>query len=92
MNAARLATLAARAETKRFRICPRCPYFCRIEEPQLICPWCRVELRARCACGQPVLDPTVHECDACGLRLRIDPQASETGVLASPNWLAGMSR
>lgn len=90
MNTARLAALAARAESKRYRICPRCPYFCRVEEPQSHCPWCRVELRGRCACGHPVLDPTVLECAECGLRMRVDPQASDTSEFEPPDWLAGM--
>jgi hypothetical protein len=58
------------APDRRFRICPCCPYFCRVEEEHRECPWCGVRLRALCACGLDIANPCDAECVRCGASLR----------------------
>lgn len=58
----------AAAVGKRFRICPRCPFFCRVEERHRTCAYCGMPLLAHCACGAAIGDPCAASCSQCGTR------------------------
>ena len=71
---------------KYFRICLACPYFCRIEERTVMCPWCELPLIAACPCGRAIDDPSFKDCPGCGKSLRPDPQLERTRELFAPGW------
>jgi hypothetical protein len=55
---------------KRYRVCPGCPYFCRVEENITVCSRCAKPLLERCICGDAIDDPMMAICAACSDRLR----------------------
>lgn len=84
------ANLLAPASPRRFRICPRCPFFCRVEENHAECPWCGVRLRGVCACGLDIANPCDPDCARCGARLRDPAPAARhpaAGALTVVPWL-----
>jgi len=71
---------------KHFRICGRCPFYCRDEEMHRDCPWCELPLIGACACGAVIRDPVLQGCATCGKRLRIEAkiEGSAAGRVMTP--------
>lgn len=52
---------------KLYRLCPKCSYFCRLEETAQYCPSCGAGLIDACPhCHAPIDNPYARYCKHCG--------------------------
>jgi hypothetical protein len=50
-----------------FKICPRCDFFCNVNEPDNYCSFCGTKLIETCPnCGKPIENPYANFCKYCG--------------------------
>ena len=54
----------------KYKICPNCSFFCRIEEQDNYCLLCGSALITKCpGCGQAIDYPYARYCKYCGVEL-----------------------
>ena len=54
-------------ELDKYRLCPECGNFCRIEEEQKFCIVCGTKMIEECPnCKEPVIYPNAKYCFKCG--------------------------
>lgn len=57
---------------QRYKICPKCTYYCHINEADIYCQFCGEKLIDICPyCKAPITVPYASFCKICGHRYRV---------------------
>jgi len=78
MDQEKLSTAAtAKVPKDRYKLCPSCGNFARVEELQTFCMVCGNRMIHECPeCHEPIIYPTARFCPVCGVMLvRLVPKA-----------------